>query len=213
MLNPVREGGDWRLKWFDFDFPDFVDIYPICQPSAVLPDISFISLSIGSYLELAIFREDFSSVVSVNVGFSWVFCFVFICCYKLNLPHNEMRTGPGLFSLRAFLTFRSHDFSHGCLYVESSEGGRRRLNRFVTVVAWKFLKISCYLWILLNRFLNVFLFACSRLLLTRDTLCTGFWTQNNPPIIKKNNILIVNTFFQSFMLKVMNVYSILITDK
>ena len=29
----------------------------------------------------------------------------------------------------------------------------------------------------------------------------------------KNNILIVNTFFQSFMLKVMNIYSILITDK
>ena len=52
----------------------------------------------------------------------------------------------------------------------------------------------------------MFLFACSRLLLTRDTLCTGFWTQNNPPLITKNNILIVNTFFQSFMLKVMNVY-------
>ena len=32
-------------------------------------------------------------------------------------------------------------------------------------------------------------------------------------INKKKNILIVNTFFQSFMLKVMNVYSILITDK
>ena len=30
---------------------------------------------------------------------------------------------------------------------------------------------------------------------------------------KKNNISIVNTFFKSFMLKVMNVYSILITDK
>ena len=30
---------------------------------------------------------------------------------------------------------------------------------------------------------------------------------------KKNNISIVNTVFQSFMLKVMNVYSILITDK
>ena len=59
----------------------------------------------------------------------------------------------------------------------------------------------------------MFLFARSRLLLTRDTLCTGFWTQNNPPLITKNNILIVNTFFQSFMLKVMNVYSILITDK
>ena len=29
----------------------------------------------------------------------------------------------------------------------------------------------------------------------------------------KNNILIVNTFFRSFMLKVTNVYSILITDK
>ena len=76
--------------------------------------------------------------------------------------------------------------------------------------AWE---CGCYLWILLSRFLNVFLFACSRLLLTRDTLCTGFWTQNNPPLITKNNILIVNTFFQSFMLKVMNVYSILITDK
>ena len=61
--------------------------------------------------------------------------------------------------------------------------------------------------------MNVFLFACSRLLLTRDTLCTGFWTQNNPPLITKNNILIVNTFFQSFMLNVINVYSILITDK
>ena len=76
--------------------------------------------------------------------------------------------------------------------------------------AWE---CGCYLWILLSCFLNVFLFACSRLLLTRDTLCTGFWTQNNPPLITKNNILIVNTFFQSFMLKVMNVYSILITDK
>ena len=32
-------------------------------------------------------------------------------------------------------------------------------------------------------------------------------------INKKKNILILNTFFQSFMLKVMNVYSILITDK
>ena len=52
------------------DFPDFVDIYPICQPSAVLPDISLISLSIGSYLELEIFREDFSSVATVNVRFS-----------------------------------------------------------------------------------------------------------------------------------------------
>ena len=32
-------------------------------------------------------------------------------------------------------------------------------------------------------------------------------------INKKNNILIVNTFLQSFMLNVMNIYSILITDK
>ena len=116
----------------------------VCQHSAVLPDISLISLSIGSFLELAIFREDFSSVVSVNVRFSWVFYFVFICCYKLNSPHNEMRTSPGLFSLGAFPTFRCHDFRHGFLYVESSEGGRGRLKRFVTVVTWKFLKISCF---------------------------------------------------------------------
>ena len=48
------------------DFPDFAEIYPVCQHSAVLPDISLISLTIGSYLELAIFREDFSSVASVK---------------------------------------------------------------------------------------------------------------------------------------------------
>ena len=93
------------------DFPDFVDIYPTCQPSAVLPDISLISLSIGSYLELAIVREDFSSVARVNVRFSWVFYFVFICCYKLNSPHNEMRTGPGLFSLGGFPDFPRSRFS------------------------------------------------------------------------------------------------------
>ena len=52
------------------DFPDFVDIYPICELSVVLPHISLISLSIGSYLELEIFREDFSSVAGVNVRFS-----------------------------------------------------------------------------------------------------------------------------------------------
>ena len=42
---------------------------------------------------------------------------------------------PSLFSLRAFPTFRSHDIRHGCLYVESSEGGRGGLKRFVIVVA------------------------------------------------------------------------------
>ena len=40
-----------------------------------------------------------------------------------------------------------------------------------------------------------------------------FLDTKQSPINKKNNILIVNTFFQSFMLKVMNVHSILITDK
>ena len=107
------------------DLPDFVEIYPVCQPSAVLPDISLISLSIRPYLELTIFREDFSSVASVNVRFSWVFYFVFICYSKLNSPHYIiMGASPGLFSLGAFPTFRSHDFRHGCLYVESSVGGR-----------------------------------------------------------------------------------------
>ena len=125
---------------------------------AVLPDISLISLSIRSYLELAIFREDFLSVASVNVQFSWVFYFVFIRCYKLNSPQYLMGAGQGLFSLGAFPTFRSHDFRHGCLYVESSEEGRGGLKRFVTVIAWKFLKISCYeksdqfLWNIENRY-------------------------------------------------------------
>ena len=73
------------------DFQDFVEICPVCQHSAVVPDISLISLSIGSYLELAIFGEDFPSVASVNVRFSWVFYFVFICSgYKLNSPHYVM---------------------------------------------------------------------------------------------------------------------------
>ena len=67
------------------DFPDFVEIYTVCQHSAVLLDISLILLSIGSYLELAIFGEDFPSVASVNVRFSWVFYFVFISSgYKWN---------------------------------------------------------------------------------------------------------------------------------
>ena len=59
-----------RRNAFMSDFPDFVEIYPVCQHSAVLPDISLISQFIGSYLELAIFREDFSSLASVNVRFS-----------------------------------------------------------------------------------------------------------------------------------------------
>ena len=59
-----------RRNVFMREFPDFVQICPVCQHSAVLPDISLISLSIGSYLELAIFGEDFPSVASVNVRFS-----------------------------------------------------------------------------------------------------------------------------------------------
>ena len=52
------------------DFPNFVEIYLYATELSVLPDISLISIPIESYLELAIFREDFSSVVSVNVRFS-----------------------------------------------------------------------------------------------------------------------------------------------
>ena len=59
-----------RRNAFMRDFPDFVEIYPVCQSSAVLSDISLILLSIGSYLELAIFREYSSSVAIVNVRFS-----------------------------------------------------------------------------------------------------------------------------------------------
>ena len=59
-----------RRNAFISDFLNFVEIYPVCQRSGVLRDISLISLSIGSYLELTIFREDFSSVASVNVRFS-----------------------------------------------------------------------------------------------------------------------------------------------
>ena len=48
-----------RRNTFLRDFAYFVEINPVWQLS-VLPDISFISISIGSYLVfLAIFREDF----------------------------------------------------------------------------------------------------------------------------------------------------------
>ena len=53
--------------------------------------------------------------------------FVLICCYKLNPPHYVMGNRPRqawLVSLGTFPFFRSHDFHHGCLYVESSEGRR-----------------------------------------------------------------------------------------
>ena len=118
----------------------------VCQHSAVLPYISLISLSIGSYLELAIFREDFSSVASVNVRFSWVFYFVFICSgYKLNSPHYIMGGMPRPVFIRGFPDFLKSRFSSRILVCWIQWGRERRiiLKRFVTVVAWKFLKISC----------------------------------------------------------------------
>ena len=95
----------------------------------------------------AIFWEDFSSVASVNVRFSWMFLWF---CFNLLLSTKSatLRNGYSpwqawLVSLGALPSFQSHDFHHGCLYVESSEGGRGGLKWFVTVAAWKFLKISC----------------------------------------------------------------------
>ena len=122
----------------------------VCQRSAVLPYISLISLSIGSYLELAIFREDFSSVASVNVRFSWVFYFVFICSgYILNSPHYIMGGMPRPVFIRGFPDFLKSRFSSRILVCWISWGRERRiiLKRFVTVVAWNFLKISCCNWI------------------------------------------------------------------
>ena len=60
-----------------------------------------------------------------------IFVSVLFCFYLLRLSIKfatlrHRRAGPGLFSLGAFPTFRSHDIRHGCLYVESSEGGRER---------------------------------------------------------------------------------------
>ena len=62
---------------------------------------------------------------------------------------------PGLFSLGAFPTFWSHDFRHGSLYVESSEGGRGGLYWSDSLPSslenlWKFLvfffvlSVSCW---------------------------------------------------------------------
>ena len=131
-----------RRNAFMRDFPYFVEIYPVCQPSAVLPDISLISLFIWSYLELTIFREDFLSVARVNVRFLWVFYFVFICCYKLNSPHYVMRASPGLFSLGAFPTSRSHDFRHGCCMLNPVREGEEDWSDSLPSLLenfWKFL--------------------------------------------------------------------------
>ena len=120
------------------DFPDF----------ACMPYISLISLSIGSYLELAIFREDFSPAASVNVRFSWVFYFVFICSgYILNSPHYIMGGMPRPVFIRGFPDFLKSRFLSRILVCWIQWGRERRitLKRFVTVVAWKFLKISCLL--------------------------------------------------------------------
>ena len=117
----------------------------VCQDSAVLPYVSLISLSIGSYLELAIFREDFSSVASVNVRFSCVFYFVFICPgYILNLPHYIMGGRHRPVFIRGFSDFLKSRFSSRILVCWIQWGRERGLKRFVTVVAWKFLKISCF---------------------------------------------------------------------
>ena len=66
-------------------------------------------------------------------------CFI-LFLFAANSPHYVMggaggRQARSLVSLGAFPTFRSHDILQGCLYVESSEGGRGGLKRFVTVVA------------------------------------------------------------------------------
>ena len=55
-----------RRNAFMRDFPDLAEIYPVWKLS-VLPNIHSFHYRIWSYLELAIFREDFSSVASVNM--------------------------------------------------------------------------------------------------------------------------------------------------
>ena len=110
------------------DFPDFVEICPVCQHSVVLPDISFISLSIGSYLELAIFGEDLPSVASVNVRISWVFYFVFICSgYKLNSPHYVMGGRPRPVVTGGFPDFPKSRYSPRMLVCWIQWGRERRI--------------------------------------------------------------------------------------
>ena len=58
------------------------------------------------------FSRGFSSVASVNVRFSWVFYFVFICSgYKLNSPHYIMGGMPRPVFIRGFHDFLKSRFS------------------------------------------------------------------------------------------------------
>ena len=82
-----------------------------------------------------------------NVRFSWVFYFVFICSgYISNLPHYIMGGIPRPVFIRGFPDFLKSRFSSRILVCWIQWGRERRiiLKRFVTVVAWKFLKISCF---------------------------------------------------------------------
>ena len=115
-----------RRNAFMRDFQIFRDLPSMAAFSS--PKHSFISLPIGSYLELVVFRDDFSLVASVNM-LDFRECFILFLNLLLLTKSATLRKGtrPGLCSLGVFPTFRSRLFRHGCLYVESSKGGREGL--------------------------------------------------------------------------------------
>ena len=125
------------------DFPDFV-----CMPAFSCSSIHFTHFAIYRIIfGVGNFSKGFSSVASVNVRFSWVFYFVFICSgYILNSPHYFMGDMPRPVFIRGFPDFLKSRFSSRILVCWIQWGRERRiiLKRFVNVVAWKFLKISCF---------------------------------------------------------------------
>ena len=58
-------------------------------------------------------------------------CFILLLFAQATNKFATLRHGGG--GGGGFPDFRSHVFLQGCLYVESSEGGRGGLKRFVTV--------------------------------------------------------------------------------
>ena len=101
------------------DFPDFV-----CMPAFSCSSIHFthfaiyrIIFGVGNFWRGFFVCDERKCSIFVSV----LFCFYLL---RLYIKFATWEVCPGLFSLGAFPTFWSHDFRHGSLYVESSEGGR-----------------------------------------------------------------------------------------
>ena len=109
-----------RRNAFMRDFPDFVEIYPYASFQFSQTFTIHFNIYRIIFGVVAIFREDFSSVASVNVRFSWRF--LWFCCYKLNPPQYVMGTGLGRLGLFSRLSEVTIFITDACMLKLVREG-------------------------------------------------------------------------------------------